>query len=339
MRRMRRAVLSRFPGWRFYKWIGGLGAGAVGLAAAGGWLWFFLWWHLPSSNPDPSLVRIEQGASAYSVAQQLQEQGHINSAFVFRWSLFLFGDAGRLRTGEYRIEARRSPKAIHRHLMEGRPLQRYFTLVEGWSVRTAVAVLRKQKEIKGDIPTLPEEGSLLPDTYAFEFFETREQLMARMQAAMTQELDKIWNERQEGLAISTKQEALILASLIEKEAARDDERSLISGVFHNRLREGWRLQADPSLIYHITQGKSSLSRGIRRSELRADHPYNLYLYHGLPPTPIANPGRASLRAAVAPAKTRAFFFVADGKGGHHFSEKLSEHNRHVRALRRLERER
>jgi len=224
-------------------------------------------------------------------------------------------------------------------LVEGRAVLYKVSVPEGLTSEQVVARLNGHKMLKGEITKFPEEGTLLPDTYKFARGMTRQDLIDRMKAEQQKFVVRLWEKRKPGLPVSTPQEAIILASIVEKETGRADERARIAGVFINRLNKGIPLQSDPTIIYGIVGGKGSLGRGILRSELQKKTPYNTYKIKGLTPTPIANPGRAAIEAVLNPAKTNDLFFVADGTGGHAFAPTLAKHNQNVAVWRKIERER
>ncbi|WP_104017636.1 endolytic transglycosylase MltG [Roseovarius nitratireducens] len=224
--------------------------------------------------------------------------------------------------------------------MRDRADTRYrITFAEGITSWQAVEGLKAVDVLTGEVAEVPTEGSLAPDSYEVSAGDTRERVIARMTQAQEAILAAAWEGRADGLPLESAEEALILASIIEKETAVADERGRVASVFVNRLRRGMRLQTDPTVIYGITEGRGVLGRGIRQSELRGETPWNTYVIDGLPPTPIANPGRASIEAAVNPADTEYAYFVADGSGGHAFAETLAEHNRNVARWREIEAER
>ncbi len=212
-------------------------------------------------------------------------------------------------------------------------------LAEGVTSWQVVEGLNAFDILTGDVPTVPAEGWLAPDSYEVSVGDDRSELLASMEARQRERLERSWQDRTEGLPLNSQEEALILASIVEKETGLADERGVVAGVFINRLKEGMPLQTDPTVIYGITNGRGGLDRGLRRSELRAETPYNTYLIRGLPPTPIANPGLASIRAALSPEETDYLFFVADGTGGHAFAATLKEHNANVARWRAIDSER
>jgi UPF0755 protein len=213
------------------------------------------------------------------------------------------------------------------------------TVAEGLTVPQVMAILDDAYGLEGVPFPIPDEGSLLPDTYFYVYGESRQTLIDHMKLQMQRTLDSLWLTRAADLPIKTKEEALVLASIVEKETGLAEERGRVAAVFVNRLRLGMKLESDPTVVYAVTGGNGKLGRGLKRSELRADHPYNTYVIDGLPPGPICNPGRAAIAAVLNPPKTQDLFFVADGKGGHKFSTSLKDHVNAVRAWRKIERQR
>jgi UPF0755 protein len=239
----------------------------------------------------------------------------------------LFGSPDPIQAGEFEIPKGMSGAAILGLLQHGKPLQRLITVTEGMPSIIVQERLAGSRYLTGAVPPVPE-GSVLPDSYGYERGEARSAVVERMQTAMTKALAQLWAKRGSDCPISTPEQAVILGSIVEKETGKPAERSLIAGVYCNRLRTGMKLDADPTVIYPITKGKP-LGRRILKSELEADNPYNTYRNAGLPPTPIANPGKASIAAVLHPAATKALYFVADGTGGHVFAETLAEQNANV----------
>ncbi|SET83269.1 endolytic transglycosylase MltG [Oceanicella actignis] len=309
----------------------------VALAAAVGW--GVRSFHAPGPLEAPATVILDKGDSLAVASRKLAQSGAISDPLIFRLGARYRGDAGRLRFGEYEIPARASMAQILDILVSGRAVQHLVTIPEGLTSWEVVQRLNAAEILSGEIAEIPEEGSLAPDTYAVARGESRAALIARMQAAQERILQEAWAARDKDLPLASPREALILASIIEKETGVPDERRVVASVFVNRLRKGMRLQTDPTVVYGLTQGKGGLDRGLRRSELAKPTPWNTYLIDGLPPTPIANPGRESIFAAVQPARTEFLYFVADGSGGHAFARTLAEHNRNVARWRRIERER
>ena len=274
---------------------------------------------------------IERGQSARTIGENLEAAELIESAFFFRMSLRLSGRAGEIKAGEYAIPTNAELNDIVEIITSGDVIQRGITIPEGLTSWQIVQLLNASEDLTGEISQIPAEGSLLPETYAFTAGDTRQDILDRAAAAMAATLEELWADRADHIAVSSPEEAVILASIIEKETGVNSERELVSSVYSNRLRtSGWRLQADPTLIYGITSGRMDLGRGLRRSELDdASNPYNTYRHDGLPPGPIANPGRAALEAALNPPSSNYFYFVADCEGGHNFGATLSEHNQNA----------
>jgi UPF0755 protein len=282
---------------------------------------------------------VPRGANLDRIAATLAEQGVIESSLVFRLWVRVLGTQGRLRSGEYRFPARSSASAVMDMLIDGRQVQRRFTVPEGLTTAQVLERLSRIEGLEGSIDEPAAEGDLLPDTYTFVLGDTRNVLVQRMKRAMKDALDEAWAARDPQLALKDRREVLILASIIEKETGEGAERPMVAGVFTNRLKKKMRLETDPTVIYGITEGKGALGRRLLRSDLENPHPYNTYKHVGLPPGPIANPGRASIEATVRPAKHNFIYFVADGSGGHAFAETLDEHNKNVQRWRKLRRER
>jgi UPF0755 protein len=283
----------------------------------------------------PLRVQIERGSSIAAAAAALEEAGAIRSATLFRLDAKLFGGGAPIRYGEYEIPKGASAASILRILQSGEAVQYRVTVPEGMPSILVYERLMAEPALTGAI-AVPAEGSVLPDTYAFERGEARQAVLDRMQAAMDRTLAALWAARKPTTVVTTPAEAITLASVVEKETAKPSERRMVAGVYSNRLRIGMKLDADPTVIYPVTKGKP-LGRRILRSELRADNGYNTYARAGLPKGPIANPGRESIAAVLDPAPTKALYFVADGTGGHVFANTLAEHNSNVmkwRAIRR-----
>ena len=244
-----------------------------------------------------------------------------------------------MRAGEYRFPAGISMDAAIALLASGETVKRRITVAEGLTTGEVLDLVGANEGLAGDLPPDVGEGSLLPETYYFSYGDTRSGLVRRMRESMKATLAALWEKRDPNILLATPEEALVLASIIERETALASERARISAVFHNRLRHGMRLQSDPTVAYALTLGRVPLDRPLARSDLRVDSPYNTYRVNGLPPGPIANPGRASIEAALHPAPTHELYFVADGTGGHAFARSFAEHLRNVARWRRIERER
>lgn len=292
-------------------------------------------WTAAGPSSKPLEVVIPQGSSLSKAARELEKAGALASADRFLTLAKVFGSGKSIQAGEYEVPARASPSDILALLQSGKTLQRFVTVPEGTPSILVHERLMAENRLSGSVP-VPEEGSVLPDSYSFQRGETRAAVLARMQQAMTETLDKLWKARKPGIAVSSPREAVILASVVEKETGVPSERRTVAGVYSNRLKQGIPLQADPTVIYPVTRGKP-LGRRILRSELNANNGYNTYAMAGLPAGPIANPGREALAATLDPAPTSALYFVAKGDGGHVFADTLAEHNANVQrwyALRR-----
>lgn len=286
-----------------------------------------LWW---SSGPREGTHRITvaEGSSLASVARQLEAERLIpGNATTFRAMAKLLGSADPVQAGEFEIPAGSSASKILDILQHGRPVVRLLTIAEGTPAIIVQEKLAAIPELTGAAP-LPAEGSVLPNSYDWQAGEARSAVLKRMTDAMDKELAALWEKRKGDCPVSTPREAVILASIVEKETGKPSERRTVAGVYCNRLKIGMKLDADPTVIYPITKGKP-LGRRIRRSELNAVTGYNTYREPGLPTGPIANPGRESIAAVLDPAPTKALYFVADGTGGHVFANTLAEHNANV----------
>jgi UPF0755 protein len=301
--------------------------GAAALAAAALLVVYFFWW-APGPKPGPHTIIVKEGATVGSVARQLDKQGAIpGSARTYRAMARVFGSGDPIQAGEFAIPKGMGGAAVLDLLQHGKPVQRLVTVTEGMPSIIVAERLAANPYLTGAVPPIPE-GSVLPDSYGYKRGESRSAVVKRMQAAMTRTLDRLWPKRSTDCPIPTREQAVILASIVEKETGKASERPVIAGVYCNRLRIGMKLDADPTVIYPVTQGKP-LGRRIRRSELNADNGYNTYRRVGLPEGPIANPGKESIAAVLHPAPTKALYFVADGTGGHVFAETLAEQNANV----------
>ncbi|NBB70000.1 MAG: endolytic transglycosylase MltG [Alphaproteobacteria bacterium] len=293
----------------------------------------------PGPAAAESSVVIARGAGVGAIATELADAGVVRDPRLFALYVRLVGAGRALTAGEYAFPAGVSAAEVVRMLREHEVVQYRFTVVEGWTVAQVFEALAASDELTGELPEPPPEGRLLPDTYFVQRGESRSEVVRRMRAAMDMELAAAWAERAPDLPLESPEQALTLASIIEKETGVAAERALVAGVFVNRLERGMRLQTDPTVIYALTDGERELGRPLYEGDLDLDDPYNTYVHAGLPPGPIANPGRAAIRAAVNPAETDYLYFVADGSGGHAFARTLAEHNANVREWRRVQRRR
>jgi UPF0755 protein len=293
----------------------------------------------PGPLAEDKVVVIPRNTGTSEIAELLRREGVVSRPFLFEVYAYLNRQRGQLKAGEFAFKARSSIDDAIDTLIHGKAILHSFTAPEGLTSEQIVARMRENEILTGDITDVPREGTLMPDTYRFERGMTRQQLLNLMQDKQRQALSQVWAKRSPDLPIRTPQELVILASIVEKETGRADERARVAGVFVNRLTKRMKLQSDPTIVYGIVGGKGTLGRGILRSEIEKPTPYNTYVVEGLPPGPIANPGRASLEAAANPAKTKHVYFVADGTGGHAFAETLDQHQKNVVRWRQIERSR
>ncbi len=309
--------------------------GIIGVAGA----FYYAKVQFDSSGPlsHSTVITIPRGDGVNAIAALLEREGIISDRRIFMASVLYFNAQAKLKAGDYAIKANASMRSVLDTLVEGKAILYSVTIPEGWTSQRVVERLLAHEELSGEIAAIPAEGSLLPDTYRFDRGTDRMDLIRRMQEAQTRFLDRVWPGREENLPIASKEETLILASIVEKETGKADERAMVASVFLNRLRLGMRLGSDPTIIYGLVGGQGSLGRPIYRSEITKPTPYNTYVITGLPPTPIANPGRAAIEAVLRPDKTDYLYFVADGTGGHAFARSLAEHNRNVAEWRKIER--
>ncbi|MEL7272873.1 MAG: endolytic transglycosylase MltG [Pseudomonadota bacterium] len=287
---------------------------------------------------------VPKGATFTSIIPGLEEKNIIarqNVLRVFSRGVRAAGKASALKAGEFAFEPGMSMRQVMMQLTEGRAIQYSLTFPEGWTSFRMMERIAADETLKGDVPPIPPEGTMLPQTYAFQKGMTRDQLVQLMRDSMHKTMRTVWNERQPNLPLKSMEEMVTLASIVEKETAVASERPRVAAVFVNRLRKGMRLQTDPTVIYGIWggQGKPKDRGGLRRSELRKPTPYNTYVINGLPPGPIANPGIDALRAVANPIESDELYFVADGTGGHVFSKTLAEHNANVKKWRAIEAQR
>src|SRR3954463_4952638 len=282
------------------------------------------------------IVNIPKGLGLRDIADLLARENVIDQPWVFIGGVLVLKAKDELKYGEYKFTKQATLRETIETIVEGKVVQHAFTIPEGLTSEPIVARLAEVDFLSGNIREIPKEGTLLPETYSFPRYMTREQAIQRMQNAHRRVVQEVWDRRSPDLPVKTPEALVTLASIVEKETGRPDERSRVAAVFVNRLRQRIKLQADPTIIYGLVGGKGTLGRPIMRSEIEQPTPYNTYVVEGLPPGPIANPGRASLEAAANPARTKEIFFVADGSGGHAFAENLQQHQQNVAKLRQFE---
>lgn len=312
---------------------------SVVVAVGGGILWAWKAYHAAGPLQASATLIIPKGTGVQEIAELLRAGGVIDNPHLFVLGTRYTEMARRMRAGEFAFPPGVSMHAVAEQLVSGELVKRRLTIPEGLLTREIIEIVRNADGLKGGIDAPAEDGIFLPETYFFSYGDSRESILTRMRTAMEKAVAEAWKARNGKIAVKSAREALILASIIEKETGVAAERARVSAVFHNRLRRKMRLQSDPTVAYAVTGGGVSLDRPLSRADLAADSPYNTYRHTGLPPGPIANPGRASLIAAVRPLETKEYYFVADGKGGHAFARTLREHNRNVARWRRLKRER
>jgi peptidoglycan lytic transglycosylase G len=283
----------------------------------------------PGPSVAESVVVLPRGAGLDEITAQLNAAGVIDRPWLFRLAVRLQGQDRALKAGEYAFPAHATPASVINMLARGDTVARRLTVAEGLTVAEVFRLLAETEGLSGELPEPPPEGTLLPETYFYARGDERAELVRRMRHGMDALLDKLWPTRDPTLPLADRHEALVLASIVDKETGTADERSTVAAVFVNRLRKGMRLQSDPTVIYGLTGGQGALDRPLTRNDWQHDSPYNTYRIDGLPPTPIGNPGRAALEAVLAPADVDYLYFVADGTGGHAFGRTLEEHNRNV----------
>jgi UPF0755 protein len=292
---------------------------------------------LPGPLPEDKIVNVPRGGIR-DTADLLMREGVIDRPYLFVAGALVLKAQNELKYGEYRFSKEASLRDVVQTIIDGKVVQHALTIAEGLTSDQIVHRLLENDTLTGDIRDIPREGTLLPETYRFTRGTTREQMIRRMQQEQKRVLQEIWDRRSPDLPVKTQEQFVTLASIVEKETGKPEERTRVAAVFVNRLRAKMKLQSDPTIIYGLVGGKGALGRPIQRSEIEQPTPYNTYVIDGLPPGPIANPGRASLEATANPARTKELYFVADGTGGHSFSDSYEQHQKNVARLRALERQ-
>lgn len=311
---------------------------AASITAGGVAIWGFAAVSAPGPLLESTTVVVKRGAGLTEIAHKLAAKDVVEHPTLFVMAAWVRDAQHELKAGEYIFEERVSIERTLDILLQGETVVRRVTVAEGLTSKQVVGLLSETEGLEGEVETQPAEGSLLPNTYHFSRGDARQAVLDRMTEAMRVTLEELWETRAPNLPIQTIEEAVILASIVEKETAVPEERPRVAAVFVNRLRKGMRLESDPTAIYGLTKGSGSLGRRLTRKDLRRDNPYNTYRIKGLPPGPIANPGRESLAAVMNPIESEEFYFVADGTGGHAFAKTLKEHNRNVAKWRKFRRE-
>jgi UPF0755 protein len=308
------------------------------VAIAGGLIYSFGKSKFDAQGPldREKIVNIPRGLGLREIADLLARENVIDQPWVFIGGVLVMKAREDLKYGEYRFGKQITLRETIDTIVEGKVVQHAFTIPEGLTSEQIVTRLAEVDFLAGNIREIPKEGTLLPETYNFPRGTTREQVIQRMQQAHARVLKEIWDRRGADVPVKSPEALVTLASIVEKETGRPDERSRVAAVFINRIRQRMKLQSDPTIIYGLVGGKGTLGRPIMRSEIDQPTPYNTYVVEGLPPGPIANPGRASLEATANPARTKEVFFVADGTGGHAFAENLQQHQQNVAKLRQFE---
>ena len=327
----RRPALSAFSGFFSFLLV-------VALAAMFGLAWSLQRINAPGPLTASKVLYIAPGTELPDIVAELDHEGVIDSPFLLNVTLLLEGSRSKVKAGEYLFKQNASLRDVIDTLVSGKQVLHAITIPEGLTSEQIVERIRESDVLLGDIAEVPKEGSLLPETYKVARGAVRADVIKKMQDDQRRAVDQIWSRRASGLPLHSPYELITLASIVEKETGKADERPRVASVFLNRLKKGMRLQSDPTIVYGLAGGKGSLGRSLTRAELDKPTPYNTYTNDGLPPGPIANPGRAALEAVANPSRTQDLYFVADGTGGHVFSETLDQHNRNVQRWRQIEKE-
>jgi len=330
-RRPRRVGLSSISGLLTFVLIGAL-------ATVGALAWLLKESRSPGPLEADKVVMIVREDDGGSIADQLERAGVIDSALWFNVLTLLDGNRGALKRGEYAFKAGMSMNDIENELLAHRVVMYKLTIPEGLTSEQVVERLREDDVLSGDVKDVPREGSLMPDTYSFERGYARQALLAAMARAQTKDIEEVWKKRAPDLPIRSPGEMVTLASIVEKETGKPDERPRVAGVFVNRLEKHMKLESDPTIVYGLALGRGTLGRSITRADLNQSTPYNTYIIDGLPPGPICNPGKAALEAVANPARSKDLYFVADGTGGHVFAETFDQHQKNVAHWRQIEKD-
>jgi UPF0755 protein len=291
----------------------------------------------PGPLTEDKTVNIPKGLGTRDIADLLAREGVINQPWVFIGGVVVLKAKEGLKYGEYQFPKSASISDVVDIIVDGRVVQHTLTFPEGLTSEQIVARLLESDLLIGTIKEVPREGTLLPETYKVTRGVSRQNILSRMEQASRKIIQEVWERRSPDLPLKSPEELVTLASIVEKETGRPDERTRVAAVFVNRLKQKMRLQSDPTIIYGLVGGKGALGRALSKSDIEQPTPYNTYVVDGLPPGPIANPGRASLEAAANPARTKEIYFVADGTGGHVFSDNYEQHRKNVAKLRAIER--
>jgi peptidoglycan lytic transglycosylase G len=311
------------------------------IALLAGGMFGAAWWEEKNFSAEGPLNSekifiVEQGESLRGIAEDLEREGIVADAFLFRIGVMRRRASASLQAGEYAFSARTSMADAMALIVSGKVVEHRITVAEGVTSEAAMEIVMADPVLTGEAGPVPPEGSLLPETYMFRRGTTRAEMLARMRKAQETLLAELWPKRKGGLPLASPEDAIKLASIVEKETGLASERPRIAAIFVNRLKTGMKLESDPTIIYGLTKGVP-LGHPLRQSELAKENPYSTYQIAGLPPTPICNPGREAIAAVLNPPDSEEFYFVADGSGGHAFARTGGEHARNVTKLRQLER--
>ena len=318
-------------------WIAVFVALIVAVVIAG-WLYLDSSFDAANSEGTRQTVVMAPGSSVWEIAEALYEAGVVSDPNVFAAGVWRGGQSGALKAGEYEFPPGVAPRQAMEIVIAGKTVEHRLTVPEGLTSADIIRLLEATEALAGEVVEIPPQGTLLPETYFFRRGDRRADLIHRMEAGMHSVIAELWPNRAEDLPFDTPEQAVVLASIVEKETALVAERPQVAGVFVNRLRQDMRLQSDPTVIFAVTGGQEALGRPLSKADLKVDSPFNTYRHKGLPPRPIAHPGRDSLAAVLNPLATEALYFVADGSGGHAFAATLAEHNENVARWRKLQKE-